>query len=124
MKSNPEKKKLGRLGEDIACAYLEKNGYRIIARNYTVRGGEIDIVAVDDGFIVFAEVKCRENDVFSKACEAVDRRKISHLVTAAERFLFERADDAGICGKQPRFDVIEVYTQKNMLNHIKAIDIN
>lgn len=124
MKSNPEKKKMGKLGEDIACSYLERTGYSIVARNYTVRGGEIDIVAQDHDFLVFVEVKCRENDRFSKACEAVDAKKIVHLVAAAERFIFEKSDDTEICKKQPRFDVIEVYTQKNTLNHIKAIDIN
>ena len=124
MKSSLEKKRLGRLGEDIACAHLEKEGYSVIARNYTVRGGEIDIVAVDGNFVVFVEVKCRKTDTFSKASASVDGKKIAHLVTAAERFLFEKAKDAAVCGKQPRFDVIEVYTQKNTLNHIKAIDIN
>lgn len=122
MKSNLEKKRLGRLGEDIACRYLEEKGFRIIARNYTVRGGEIDLVATDERYVVFVEVKCRKNDVFSKASEAVSSKKIAHLVTAAERFLFERPTD--IRGKQPRFDVIEVYTQKNTVNHIKSIDIN
>ena len=124
MKSNLEKKKLGRLGEDIACAYLEKCGYTIIRRNYTIRGGEIDVVAADDKNLVFVEVKCRENDRFSRACEAVDGKKIAHLVNAAERFVFENSNDAQISGKQPRFDVVEVYTQKNLVNHIKAIDIN
>ena len=124
MKSNLEKKKMGRLGEDIACAYLEKNGYRIIDRNYTVRGGEIDIVAIDEKHLAFIEVKCRENDRFSKACEAVDSRKIAHLVSAAERYIFEKSEDGEISGKQPRFDVVEVYTQKGTVNHIKSIDIN
>ncbi len=124
MKSTLEKKQLGRAGEDIACTYLEKNGYSVVARNYTVRGGEIDIVATDEKFVVFVEVKCRKNDVFSKASEAVGAKKIAHLVTAAERFLFEKSDDAALYGKQPRFDVIEVYTQKNTINHIKSIDIN
>ena len=67
MKSNLEKKRLGKLGEDIACSFLEKNGYSVAARNYTVRGGEIDIVAYDGEHVVFVEVKCRENDFYSKA---------------------------------------------------------
>ncbi|MBE6571864.1 MAG: YraN family protein [Ruminococcaceae bacterium] len=124
MKSNLEKKRLGKLGEDIACAYLEKRGYAIAARNYTVRGGEIDIVAHDKEHVVFVEVKCRENDVFSKARDSVDAKKIAHLVTAAERFLFEKSNDPDFFEKQPRFDVIEVYTQKGTINHIKSIDIN
>ena len=124
MKSNLEKKRLGKLGEDIACSFLEKNGYSVAARNYTVRGGEIDIVAHDGEHVVFVEVKCRENDFYSKARDAVDAKKIAHLVAAAERFLFENSDSADFSGKQPRFDVIEVYTQKGTINHIKSIDIN
>ena len=124
MKSNLEKKKLGRLGEDIACAYLEKCGYNILDRNYTIRGGEIDIVATDEKHLVFIEVKCRENDRFSKARDAVDAKKILHLVSAAERYVFEKRENAEVSEKQPRFDVIEVYTQKNTVNHIKNIDIN
>ena len=112
------------MGEDIACRYLEENGYTVMARNYTVRGGETDIVAYDDSHIVFAEVKCRKNDTFSRAAEAVDAKKISRLVACAERFLFEKANEPCLSGKQPRFDVIEVYTQSGRINHIKAIDIN
>ncbi len=124
MKNTVDRRKTGYLGEDIACRYLEENGYTVIARNYTVRGGETDIIAYDEKFIVFAEVKCRRNDSFSRAAEAVDAKKISRLVTCAERFLFENSQNPALCGKQPRFDVIEVYTQGGRVNHIKAIDIN
>ncbi len=117
-------RKKGYDGEEIAAKYLRWHGYRIFAVNYTVRGGEIDIVAYDRKYVIFVEVKTRKNDSFGKACEAVDYSKISHLTTAAERFLYEYADEPKLINKQPRFDVIEVYTQNNSVNHIKNIDID
>ena len=50
---------LGRLGEELAAAHLERLGYRVIARNYRTRFGELDLVATDDGVLVFCEVKAR-----------------------------------------------------------------
>jgi putative endonuclease len=73
---------LGKTGEDLACAELEKRGYAIIARRYRRRGGEIDIVARDGPTIVFAEVKARDGRAFGEAAEAVTafkRRRITQL---------------------------------------------
>ena len=51
----------GRRGEDAACAYLLRHGYRIVERNYRCRRGEIDIIAAKDGGAVFVEVKTRRS---------------------------------------------------------------
>jgi putative endonuclease len=51
------RKALGRRGEDIAAAHLEQSGWRIVARNYRVREGEIDVIATRDGTLAFCEVK-------------------------------------------------------------------
>lgn len=135
----------GAFGEELACRFLESKGYKIAARNYTVRGGEIDIAAVSPcgKYIVFAEVKTRFCENFGKAAEAVDKRKISRLCLAAERFLYEKSIllqkqekcEFDFLNLSPRFDVIEVYaqpysektalqSQKHRINHIKNIDIN
>lgn len=116
-----QRKKLGYLGEDMAKEFLKNAGYTIICQNYTVRGGEIDIVAKDGNTIIFAEVKTRKNDLFGKASEAVDSKKISHMCTAAKRFLYENKEFEN---SSVRFDVLEVYTQKGIINHIVNIDIN
>ncbi len=47
----------GDIGEDKAAAYLEMAGYTIVQRNYRIRTGEIDIIAIKDDFLVFVEVK-------------------------------------------------------------------
>jgi putative endonuclease len=52
-----EKQKIGKLGEDVACKYLEKKGYVILERNYTRKWGEIDIVSCETERIHFIEVK-------------------------------------------------------------------
>ncbi len=117
------RRKLGYSGEGLAARYLEKNGYKVLCRNYTVRGGELDLVACDKKYIVFVEVKTRSSDNFGRAGEAVDLRKVQRMVKTAEHFLYERADDSDVLGRQPRFDVIEIYTQKGTLEHIKNIEI-
>lgn len=122
--NNISTRQKGKNAEDIACEYLCQNGYRIVSRNYTVRGGELDIVACCDGTVVFVEVKSRKNELFGKASEAVGKTKISRLVCAAERFLFENGEKDDIKGRAVRFDVIEVYTQNRAVRHIKNIDIN
>ena len=125
---------LGKEGEDSACRYLEKKGYHTVSRNYTVRGGEIDIIAVSPcgRNIVFIEVKTRTGIVNGSAGEAVNDKKLKHLCQAAERYLYENSG-RDISQMNPRFDVIEVYinedknmqkTQNIALNHIKNIDIN
>ena len=98
------KRDIGNRGEDAACRYLEQQGYTILNRNYTVRYGEIDIVAQTDDTIVFVEVKTRRSDRFARACEAVSPQKQRRLIKAAQMWLAETGYDG-----TTRFDVIEVY---------------
>lgn len=121
MKDKISTRAAGNAGEQIAARYLEKCGCKIICRNYTIRGGELDIIAIDGNTLVFAEVKTRKNDLFGCAAESVTNKKIQHMTLCAERYIFENPIYDGI---PARFDVIEVYTQNGMINHIKNIDIN
>ena len=76
MPSNHANKITGRLGEDIACNFLEKLGYKILAKNYRYsRFAEIDIVAKDKDTIVFTEVKTRCGTNFGHPFEAVNHKK-------------------------------------------------
>ena len=103
---------LGRLGEDIAADHLQKNGYTIVNRNLHMGRNELDIIAEDESFIVFVEVKTRtclypESGAFGIPANAVDISKRKNTVKAARDYL---ASYYG--GKQPRLDVIEVYIHK------------
>lgn len=102
----------GRLGEDIAARKTLERGMEIIARNYRCRGGEIDIIAVDEHYIAFIEVKARTEGFLSPPVSAVTRQKRTRIVNAAERFLLEHE---GVAALQPRFDIVEVVFKKSAI---------
>jgi putative endonuclease len=96
---------LGKTGEDLACAELEKRGYAIIARRYRRRGGEIDIVARDGPTIVFAEVKAREGRAFGEAAEAVTAFKRRRITQLALDYMTRHHLSNCPC----RFDVVSIH---------------
>ncbi len=98
-----DKKTLGYTGEEAVCSYLEGRGYRVIERNYTVRGGEIDIIAEDGEFIAFVEVKTRRKDPLVSGFEAINSRKQQFIIRTAEAYLSRVGSEL-----QPRFDVASV----------------
>ena len=73
----------GRHGEDLACEYLKGIGYKILARNYRIRGGEIDIVAKDGEYLVFVEVKSRWSHEYGLPVESMTSWKIKALLKTA-----------------------------------------
>ena len=76
--------RLGKEGEDAVAAYLERKGYTILHRNWRKNRLELDIVATHDGELVVVEVKTRTNTEYKEPQEAVDWRKVRHIVVAAE----------------------------------------
>src|SRR5579875_1770256 len=74
----------GNRGEEIAVSFLEKKGFRIIGRNFRMRGGEIDIIAIDGDTLVFIEVKTRLSNEFGSPFEAITPWKMSALVRTAQ----------------------------------------
>jgi putative endonuclease len=90
----------GRLAEDRALAFLEREGLRLIERNYRSRFGEIDLIMDDGAMLVFVEVRFRRSSRFGGALESVDRRKQAKLLSTASCFLNERRLD-----RPARFDV-------------------
>lgn len=93
----------GRLGEEYAANYLIGRGCEILARNYTVRGGEIDLVVKDGGCIAFVEVKARSAASLYAPREAVTKTKRMRLIHAAQEYLIREQP-----GLMPRFDVAEI----------------
>ena len=91
-------------GEAAAKAYLEENGYRILAENYAGRMGEIDIVAKDGEVVVFVEVKARESTAFGEPIEAVTPQKVRRIALTAQQYLVHKR----LMGASVRFDVVEV----------------
>lgn len=77
---------LGKAGEVIAGKYLQEKGYQIIARNFRIRYGELDIIATCGDSLVFIEVKTRINTQFGLPEEAVTPRKLREIIKTAECF--------------------------------------
>ena len=108
----PSTTDIGRYGEDVAAKHLKKQGYRIVARNFRAGRNEIDIIAENQDFLVFVEVKARsgvgtyEYDYGTPAA-AVTHAKRKRTVEAARAYLYRNETE-----KLPRFDVIEVYLGK------------
>lgn len=81
------RRRLGAFGERLAALHLEAKGYRILARNFRCREGEIDIVAQDGETLVFVEVRTRRGDALGGPAESVTAIKQSRLVTAATAYV-------------------------------------
>ena len=106
-------KSIGDYGEQIAKAFLIKNGYSILETNFRGKSGEIDIIAKQRDFLVFVEVKTRKNDTYILAREAVTPAKQKKIRSTAREFVFNNK----INYKFIRFDVIEFYTQDQKIDH-------
>lgn len=102
-------RRLGQWGEALVAEELRKKGWIIAATNYRCRMGEIDLVAENEKYLVFVEVKLRKNDQFGSACESVTLSKQRKLRAAAEFYLMGHPTQL-----QPRFDVVEVYAPQGV----------
>jgi len=102
----------GRLGEEIACEYLIKKGYRIIEQNFQTRFGELDIIAVQDKILVFIEVKLKTGTDFGRPEEMINPKKLYQVQKTAEMFLLkEKTLTANF--KQYRIDAICIILNQN-----------
>ncbi|MBF8280903.1 MAG: hypothetical protein HW383_676 [Candidatus Magasanikbacteria bacterium] len=116
------KKEIGALGERMAAEFLTRHGYKILARNFFCRVGEIDIVArSSDGAIVFVEIKTRSGVGFGAGEEAIDWRKIRKMRRAAAIFLSQFP----AASSELRFDSVSValnwQTRRAKVRHIEGV---
>lgn len=103
------KRTIGSHYESRVAAFLEKQGFEILERNYRCRYGEIDLIARDGNDLVFIEVKYRKTDCAGTALEAIDEKKAAQVRRVASIYLFQRRyaestsvrfDAAGVDGEQ------------------------
>jgi len=99
--------------ENAAAALVCRRGLRIVARNFSAKTGEIDIIALDGRTLVFFEVRARSNPYFLSAAASVDRRKQRRIVRTAQLFLQRNRQWAHLpC----RFDVIAYEPRQSNLD--------
>ena len=98
----------GKIGEDAVCMYLENKGYKIAARNFHSRWGEIDIIAKSGGCFVFVEVKTRKSCAYGTPAEFVTAEKRKKIIKTAMVYLNNEECEM-------RFDVAEVYIKNKRL---------
>ena len=110
-------RQIGDIGEQAVCDYLTSGGWRIATRNFTVRGGEIDIIAEKDDIIAFVEVKSRDENAMDSGFLAVTKTKRTRIIKTAQHYLYKHE-----CDLQPRFDVAAVKIINSQVNSIDYIE--
>ena len=108
------KRQIGDIGEQAVCDMLIRHGYEIIGRNFTVRGGEIDIIAKKNGTIAFVEVKTRKHDPLTSGEDAITKAKKNHLIYAAQRYLDRLGEPCSA-----RFDVAVVEHENGRVKKVR-----
>lgn len=92
---------LGQKGEDAAARLLLEKGYKILSRNWRFHGYEIDIVAENQEWLVFVEVKTRTSAQWGNPEDFVGKSRMRRMIEAADHYIIEHDLD-----KQARFDII------------------
>lgn len=91
----------GQWAEDHACQHLQRAGLRLLARNYSCRWGEIDLIMRDQQTVVFVEVRYRRSQVYGGALDSITRHKQQKIIATAQHYLQSQMQQP-LC----RFDVV------------------
>jgi len=107
---------LGKLGEELAVAYLQQNNYAILETNWTFQKAEIDIIAQKENVLAIVEVKTRSSIEFGLPQDFVKPKKIQLLVKAVNEYIISNDIDVEV-----RFDIIAISKEENdfKIEHIE-----
>lgn len=107
----------GKIAEHKTAIYFRKKGYAILEHNYTSRFGEIDLIVENGEYIVFVEVKGRNENSIAMPREFVDEFKQKKIIATANVYLSQNN-----LNLQPRFDVVEIYIVNNKIKSLKHLE--
>jgi putative endonuclease len=102
-----DKRETGRFGEDLAEKFLEKNGIKILTKNYFTKYGEIDLIGFQNRTIIFIEVKLRNSTAYGEPGEAISKDKLKKISLAADIYLSLTKIEYDEC----RFDAVLISRQ-------------
>lgn len=109
---------LGKRGEELAEQHLQRSGYKILARNYRVRFGEIDLIADHGGTLVFIEVKTRMSTSHGQPFEALTKGKRQQISRVALDYIGRH----GLDNRPARFDVVAVTFDEQRAPRVEVIE--
>ena len=104
-----KQQKLGKLGEDAACVFLENLGYKILERNWRFSKAEIDIIAKEKEVLIFVEVKAKSYTFYGSPEESISVYKENLIIDAASQYMIKLNHDWEI-----RFDIISIVFDKQL----------
>jgi putative endonuclease len=116
-------KEFGKAGEDIAAAYLEAEGYKIIERNYRCKVAEIDLIGIKDGVLVFFEVKTRFDKKFGDPLEAINWRKAQKLIGGAQMYASNNEQYADLDKRIDAIGILKRGDGKPIIEHAVNITV-
>lgn len=121
LKKNNEKIYKGKRGEQIAENYLKKKGFKILEKNFRVKGGEADLIAQFDEKIVVVEVKLRTTKKFGTPHSAVNRRKFKRLLLAGTIYCRKK----NLSTRNLRIDIvsIEINNSDLQIRHFENVNL-
>ena len=111
---------LGKAEENTAADYLTKRGLRIISRNYRCKGGELDLVALHNGELVFVEVRYRAFTAWGDAVESVGKIKQRRWMHAARYFCLQHPEYSNLA---MRFDLVAIQGYSKTVNWIQNVSL-
>lgn len=114
MKNDVSSRSIGDIGEDYVCEYLKDIGYEILERNFTIRGGEIDILAIRGRELACVEVKTRKVGAKFDGEAAITYAKKQRLIKTAKAYL-QRSGVKACC----RFDVAVIHHDNGRVVYFK-----
>lgn len=117
MKEN--RRQAGAQWETEAADYLSRKGYRILARNFRSRSGEIDLVLQVNEVLVFVEVKARRSQRYGRPAEAVTPAKLRNIHQTAQFYMTRY----GKHHMEARIDVVEVFDTENGLHFEHLVNV-
>jgi len=110
-----EKQQFGRRGEELALAFYQENQYTILEKNWQLNHLEVDIIAKNDEYIVFCEVKTRSGSAFGNPQDFVSKPKQQNIIRAANYYVLKHQIQLEV-----RFDIISILFngEQHTLEHI------